>query len=70
MDLAADPAVDPNSRQDNGSARANAKAAPSGMGYWRWLLFAAMARLELREESYLRIPNAKTKRQVVSVKIP
>ena len=66
MDLAADP----NGRQDNDSARANAKAAPTGMGYWRWLLFAAIARVEVREESYLRIPNAKTKRQVVSVKIP
>jgi hypothetical protein len=66
MDLAADP----NGRQDNGSARANAKAAPTGMGYWRWLLFAAMARLERREESYLRIPSAKTTRHVVVVKIP
>ncbi len=30
------------------------------MSYWRWLLFAAMARLELTEDLYLRIPNAKT----------
>ena len=29
------------------------------MSYWRWLLFAAMARLELTEDRYLRIPNAK-----------
>jgi hypothetical protein len=29
------------------------------MSYWRWLLFAAMARLELTEGRYLRIPNAK-----------
>jgi PTS system nitrogen regulatory IIA component len=30
------------------------------MSYWRWLLFAAMARLEAREDQYMRIPNAKT----------
>ena len=30
------------------------------ISYWRWLLFAAMARLELPEDRYLRIPNAKT----------
>jgi hypothetical protein len=38
--------------------------------YWRWLLFAAMARLELRDDSYLRIPNDRTKRHIVVVKIP
>ena len=30
------------------------------MSYWRWLLFAAMARLEVREDMYLGIPNTKT----------
>jgi hypothetical protein len=37
------------------------------MGYWRWLLFAAMARIELREDVHLRIPNAKTTRRVVNI---
>jgi hypothetical protein len=39
------------------------------MSYWRWLLFAAMARLELREDVYLRIPNAKTIPLDVSVEV-
>ena len=30
------------------------------MSYWRWLVFAAMQRLELSEDLYLRIPKAKT----------
>jgi hypothetical protein len=30
------------------------------MSYWRSLLFVTMERLELREDLYLRIPNAKT----------
>jgi len=38
-------------------------------GHWRWLLFSAMARFELREDRYLRIPTAKTKQHVVVVKI-
>jgi hypothetical protein len=29
------------------------------MAGWRWLLFAAMARLELREDIHLRIPGTK-----------
>ena len=33
------------------------------MSHWRWLLFVAMERLELREDLYLRIPNAKTIRR-------
>jgi hypothetical protein len=37
------------------------------MGYWRWLLFAAMARFELREEIHLRIRNAKTTHRVVNI---
>ena len=37
------------------------------MSYWRWLLYAAMARLELREDLHLRIPNAKTIRHDVTV---
>jgi hypothetical protein len=53
--------------QDNASARASATTATCKMGYWRWLLFAAMARLELREDIHLRIPNAKTTRRVVNI---
>ncbi len=37
------------------------------MSYWRWLLFAAMARLELREDRYFRIPNARAIRRDVTV---
>jgi len=37
------------------------------MSYWRWLLFAAMARLELREDRYLRLPKATTTMRNVSV---
>ena len=37
------------------------------MSYWRWLLFAAMARLELKEDAYFRIPGAKTIRRDVTV---
>jgi hypothetical protein len=33
------------------------------MSYWRSLLFVTMERLELREDLYLRIPNAKTIRR-------
>jgi hypothetical protein len=39
------------------------------MSYWRWLLFAAMARRELGEDVYLRIPNAKTIPLDVSVEV-
>jgi hypothetical protein len=39
------------------------------MSYWRWLLFAAMARLEAREAKYLRIPNATTIRRAVPMKV-
>lgn len=39
------------------------------MSYWRWLLFAAMARLELREDLYFRIQNAKTIRRDVKVDV-
>ena len=39
------------------------------MSYWRWLLFAAMARLELTEDLYLRIPNAKTTQHDVTVDV-
>jgi hypothetical protein len=39
------------------------------MSYWRWLLFAAMARLELREDLRLRIPDAKTTRHDVTVDV-
>jgi len=53
--------------QDNASAQANATAASSKMGYWRWLLFAAMARLELGEDIHLRIPDATTTRRVVNI---
>jgi hypothetical protein len=37
------------------------------MSWWRWLLFAAMARFEAPEDKYLRIPSAKTARQDVLV---
>jgi len=37
------------------------------MSWWRWLLFAAMARFEAPEARYLRIPSAKTVRQDVLV---
>jgi len=39
------------------------------MSYWRWLLFAAMARLEASEASYFQIPNAKTIPHDVTVDI-
>ncbi len=39
------------------------------MSYWRWLLFAAMARREVTEVTYLRIPNAKTIRRQVMVDV-
>ena len=45
-------------------------ATSKRFAYWRWLLFAAMARFDLREDHYLRIPTAKTKQHVVIVKIP
>jgi hypothetical protein len=44
-------------------------ATSKRFAYWRWLLFTAMARFELREDRYLRIPTAKTKQHVVIVKI-
>jgi K+ transporter len=30
-----------------------------GMSRWRWALFAAMARFEVSEQAYLRIPTDK-----------
>ena len=39
------------------------------MSYWRWLLFAAMARFEVDEDSYLRIPKAKTIRRDIAIEI-
>ena len=39
------------------------------MSYWRWLLFAAMARLDVREDVYLGIPNAKIMPRDVPVEI-
>lgn len=38
------------------------------MSYWRWLLFAVMARLEAPEDRYLRVRNAKTIRRTVALK--
>jgi hypothetical protein len=36
-----------------------------GMTYWRWLLFAAMARLD-RQDVYLRLPSVRsTTRDIV-----
>jgi len=46
------------------------RAAPRrsrGMSYWRWLLFAAMARLQCSEDAYLRMPNAKMIRRNVPI---
>ena len=40
------------------------------MSYWRWLLFAAMARLEVTEVTYLRIPNAKARAIPRDVSLP
>jgi len=54
MDSKAHP---PNRQDDNASSRAGPTTATSGMAGWRWLLFVAMARLELREDIYLRIPG-------------
>jgi hypothetical protein len=39
------------------------------MSGWRWLLFMAMARFEIPEETYLRIPNAKATRRDVLVDV-
>ena len=37
------------------------------MSRWRWRLFAWMARRELREDAFFRVPNAKTVRRAVRV---
>ena len=37
------------------------------MSYWRWLLFAAMARFEVPEDVYWRAPNARTIRREVPI---
>jgi hypothetical protein len=39
------------------------------MSYWRWLLFVAMARLEVRDDVYWRIPNVKAIRRNVPIEI-
>ncbi len=39
-----------------------------GMSYWRWLLFAAIARVELREDVFLELPDATTVPLEVRVK--
>jgi len=39
------------------------------MSYWRWLLFVAMARLEIQEDVYLRLLNLKTIRRNVPVEV-
>jgi hypothetical protein len=62
-----DPAPRSTDPQDNASARAGATTATFKMAHWRWLLFAAMARLELGEDIHLRIPNAKTTHRVVNI---
>ena len=53
-------------QRDDGNAGAG-EEPPTGksvrMSAWRWLLFMAMARFEISEEKYLRIPNAKTVRR-------
>jgi hypothetical protein len=40
---------------------------PLGMSRLRWALFAAMARLELPEDVYLRIPGAQRDRRAPSL---
>jgi hypothetical protein len=40
-----------------------------GMAWWRWLLFACLARHEAAEEVYLRIPKARLTRYDVPVTI-
>jgi PTS system nitrogen regulatory IIA component len=45
-------------------------ANSEGMSYWRWLLFAMMARLEVDEATYLRIPESKAIRCVTEVVPP
>jgi hypothetical protein len=40
------------------------------MSHWRWLLFAAMARVEVTEATYLRFPNAKTIPHDVMIDVP
>jgi len=37
------------------------------MSYWRWLLFALMARFEAGQDVYLRLPNARVIRGEVPV---
>jgi hypothetical protein len=39
-------------------SRRSASDGGDRMSRWRWLLFAAMARFEVSEEIYLRIPTA------------
>jgi hypothetical protein len=41
-----------------------------GMAHWRWILFAAMARFEVEEDRYLRLPNARVIRHGVATTIP
>ena len=41
----------------------------SSMSSWRWQLFGLIARLELREDIYLRIPTKRTVRHDVSVEM-
>jgi len=56
--------------QNDGSAPSRSRSGKSErMSYWRWLLFAAMARFEVREDVYWRIPNAKAIRRHVPVEI-
>jgi hypothetical protein len=52
--------------QDEASAPSRSPSNKSErMSYWRWLLFAAMARFEVQEDVQLRLPNVKIIRRDV-----
>jgi hypothetical protein len=53
----------------NGAPERSPSDRPMSMSGWRWLLFMAMARFEIPEETYLRIPNAETTRRDVLVDV-
>jgi len=53
----------------DGASERSPSHQPMEMSGWRWLLFMAMARFEIPEETYLRIPNAKATRRDVLVDV-
>jgi hypothetical protein len=48
--------------QDGVTRDAPSLSKREGMAPWRWLLFAVMARLEVGEDVYLRIPPSNVAR--------